>query len=208
MDIKQSAAGGLDSYNLEFSVSPRKLDEAENKETEWCNDYAEEGFGLLDGVPEYKEPIRALARWAVGRGFETDDRTKTVLENLQGSGEDSFQSICTNHIIVKKTNGEAFAEIIRNDKGTLINLKPLNPKNVKVVYNSQGLIIKYKVRTGKNSWTVKETKEILHSINDRIASENHGTPPGKPVNGSWKLKGRLWKDTERSLTAQQLELFM
>jgi hypothetical protein len=189
-DLRQTSTGGLDSgTSLAFSIGQRTLDEAgTQKETEWSNDYATKGFGIFDQVPEFKEPIKALIRWSVGRGYETDAMTRAILENLTGWGEDSFQSIMTNLLITKKTNGDAYAEIIRNDGGTLINLKPLNPINVKTIVNQKGIITRYKVKNLGKGYTIKETSEILHLCNDRIANEIHGTPAWKAC--KWELEAK------------------
>jgi len=177
-NISNTTTTSLDGANLDYQIPHETIDEeGKQKESHWDNNYWSEGLGILKNIPEYKEPIRALARWAVGKGYEADNRTKVRLDNITGSGEDSFQSIMTNHIIVKKTNGDAFAEIIRNDKGILINLKPLNPANMRTVFNSKGMIIRYEELNSKGKVKRKfETTEIFHSMNDRIANEIHGTP--------------------------------
>ena len=159
----------------DYSVSSATLDEAETKEYKWDNPNWSEYLGYLKKIPEFKEAIRALARWTTGKGYETDNRTKVILENITGWGEDSFQSIVTGMIIVKKANGDAYAEIIRNDKGTLINLKPLNPSNVTTVTNAKGFIIRYEVKQAKGKKKNFQPQEILHLCNDRIANEIHGT---------------------------------
>jgi hypothetical protein len=187
-NINRTTTTDLDNYNLDYSTPQGYIDEESNKETYWNNDYWNEGLGLWDDNPAYKEPIRALARWAIGRGYETNTRTRVLLDNITGAGEDSFQSIMTNHIIVKKTNGESFIEIIRDDKGTLINLKPLNPGNVRVVWDNKGLIKRYDIKDSSGKWIKFNRKEIFHSINDRIASQIHGTPAWKSC--KWELETR------------------
>jgi hypothetical protein len=187
-NLNQTTTTDLNNANLNYSTPTGYIDEESTQETYWYNDYWNEGLGLWEDNPAYKEPIRALARWAVGRGFEADTRTRIILENITGAGEDSFQSIMTNHIILKKTNGDNYNEIIRNDKGTLINLKPLNPSNVRVVWDKKGMIKGYDVKNAEGKWIRFDKKDIFHSMNDRIASQIHGTPAWKAC--KWELETR------------------
>lgn len=164
--------------DLSYEVESKNLDTAgAGKETEWTNPFWGKYLGYLKTLPEYKEPIRALARWTVGKGYDTDNRTKVILDSITGWGEDSFQSILTSMIIIKKTNGDAYAEIIRDDDGKLINLKPLDPGKIKIIVNQKGLIIRYE------EWGIQprefkrniEVKDMLHLCNDRVGNEIHGT---------------------------------
>ncbi len=188
-NLQNTTQTDLNDASLDYSTPQGYIDEASDREIYWNNDYWNEGLGLWEDNPAYKEPIRALARWSVGKGYETEDtRTQILLESLDGWGEDSFQSILTNLIILKKTNGDAFAEIIRNDNGTLINLKVLNPSNVRIVVDNKGMIKRYDVRNSKSEWIKFKPFEILHLCNDRIASQIHGTPAWKAC--KWELETR------------------
>lgn len=195
-DINKTTQTALDSSNLEYQTPFENIDEAHDKEYYWLNDFWSEGLGLFKHNPAYKERIRALARWAVGKGFETDNRTKVRLQNIIGWGEDSFQSIMTNLLIVKKTNGDAYAEIIRNKKGELINLKPLNPSCVRIVVNSKGMIKRYDVQE-QGEWKERKKEDILHLCNDRIASEIHGTPAWQACKWELEAKTEVMQDWRR-----------
>jgi len=198
-NLSKTTITDLNNANLDYSTPAGYIDEESANEIYWYNDYWQEGLGLWEDNPAYKEPIRALARWTVGKGYETDTRTKVILENITGWGEDSFQSILTNAIIVKKTNGDSYTEIIRNEKGTLINLKPLNPANVRIVINPKGMIKRYDVKDSSGKWKRFQTFEILHLCNDRIASQIHGTPAWKAC--KWELEARkeVLENTRRIL---------
>ncbi|KKL46805.1 hypothetical protein LCGC14_2341900 [marine sediment metagenome] len=77
--------------------------------------------------------------------------------------------------IVKKINGDAYAEIIRSDEGTLINLKPLDPSGIVVVFNEQGVIDHYEQVTEKEKPNVNiPVEKMFHIVNDRVADETHG----------------------------------
>lgn len=179
-DLNETTTGGLDSSVQNYSVNAAVIDEpSKTTETIWDNRNFSTYLGYYKKIPEFKEAIRALARWSVGRGYVVSSGDKIILEHIKGSGEDTFQSIMTNHIIIKKVNGDAYAEIIRadNEEHTLINLKPLNPASMRTIFNSKGIIIRYEEWSpdGKEAKRTFKVEEIFHSMNDRIANETHGT---------------------------------
>ncbi len=175
-----NAATTTTSTVTDYSVSHKIVDEpSKTTETTWENPYWSKYLGYYKQIPEFKEAIRALARWAVGRGYNCDTRTSIILDLIKGAGEDTFQSIITNHIITKKVNGDSYAEIIREPKsGILINLKPLNPGTMRTVFSKKGMILRYEEfdpsSKGKEAIRKYEPSEIFHSMNDRVANETHG----------------------------------
>ncbi len=154
---------------------------SDQKETKWINSKYSQQLGYYKTIPELQKSINALATWTVGKGFTSDNKTTVLLDNIRGWGEDTFLSIMTNMLITKKIAGDAFAEIIRNQKtGTLLNLKPIDPGTIKIVVNRQGVINKYEqiAKVGKRKGKVVnkfKTQEIFHISNDRTADEIHGT---------------------------------
>ena len=172
----------------DYSVDREVIDEAQQKETYWNNPNWSEYLGYFKNIPEFKEAIKALARWTIGKGFVTDKNTEVLLENITGWGEDSFQSILQNMIIVKKVNGDAFAEIIKDNKGELKNLKPLNPSNVKIIVDKKGVIERYDVKQGDGNFKKFQPIQIFHLCNDRIANEIHGTSAVEAV--KWVIDAR------------------
>jgi len=146
-------------------------------------------LAYFEEVAEYNSAILALARWTVGLGFETDTRTKVILDNITGWGEDSFQSILQNMIIIKKVNGDAFAEIIRDDEtGSFINLKPLNPETMRTIVDTKGIIIRYEEWDKKKRLRKFETNKILHLCNNRIGNQIRGYSTVKPI--KWVIDAR------------------
>jgi hypothetical protein len=175
-DINETTT--TDSSSLsDYSVDSQTLDQAgDQKETWYINSNAGKQLGYYKSIPELKQAIDALARWTAGKGWEADGRTTILLDRIKGWGEDSFQSIMTNMIKTKKIYGDAFSEIIRDEEGTLINLKPLNPADIKIVTNKAGMIIRYdQVNRMEGKYNKRFTPDqILHLCNDRIAEEIHG----------------------------------
>ncbi len=151
---------------------------SENKETEYSWANWTKWYGYYRKVPVLKKSIDAYATWAVGKGYEADNFTTAQLSNITGWGEDTFQSILWNMVVIKKINGDSFAEIIRNEKtGTLVNLKTLDPGSMKVIVNDKGIIKRYEqtTKTGDKTAQVKyRPDQILHLVNERVADEIHG----------------------------------
>jgi len=173
-NISNTTTTGMNAGIPEYSVSSKVLDEnTGEKEFYYYNANWSKYLGYLKQIPEFKEAIRALARWTCGKGFVTDSSTKVRLNFIRGWGEDSFQSILTNMIIIKKANGDAYSEIIKDENGKLINLKPLNPANVRHVISQKGIIKRYDIFMN-GEWKPYPKEKIFHICNDRIASEAHG----------------------------------
>ena len=144
-DIRQTTTTGLKTGVPDYKVSPQTIDEAgHQKETYYQNPNFTKYLGYYKTIPELKQAVDALARWTAGRGWTSDDGTRTRLERIKGWGEDTFDSILWNLLVMKKINGDSYAEIIRwPDNGDLINLKPLNPQKIQIVVNSKGVIERY-----------------------------------------------------------------
>jgi len=178
LDIGKTTTTDLDTEVSDYSVSPKATDYADagDKETTYEFPKASEYIGYYKNIPELKKAVDALAMWTAGKGFEASERDKLILENVSGWGEDSFDSILMNMIVVKKIIGDSFAEIIRDESdGRLINLKPISPERMKVVVGSNGIIKRYEQHLSNKEWKILETKDVLHLCNDRFADEIHGT---------------------------------
>ena len=176
-DVGQLTTTLLKSGVPDFKVSPKTIDEAGiQPETFWENPNWSTYLGYLKTIPEYRNAVRALAIWACGKGWECPLNEHTaILERIRGWGEDTFDSIMQDMIVVKKTNGDAYLEIIRNDNGTPLNLKKLNPSKVRIAVNPKGLIVGYDIMQADGKWHRVSIKDIFHISNDRVANEIHGT---------------------------------
>ena len=157
LDINKTSRTDLTNSYDDYSVNAQVIDEAgEQNETEWNFPDANTHLGYYKSIPELKKAIDSLSIWTVGKGVQANDFDSVIIENWKGWGEDTFQSIMENLIVQKKVFGDAFAEIIRNDNGTIINLKPLNPSSMSIIVNDKGMIIRYEQRIGK-----KQTRCII-----------------------------------------------
>ena len=170
-NISNTAVGT--STIQDYSVSSKVIDEAQSDEFYWYNSNFSKYLGYYKQIPELKKAVDALACWTAGKGWTADNHTTNNLNIISGWGEDSFDSIMQNMIIVKKINGDAYSEIIKQ-KSTIFNLKPLNPSNVRHVVDKKGIIKRYDVWNG-SKWEEFKPQDIFHISNDRVASEIHGT---------------------------------
>lgn len=179
LDVTNTTYTDMRTKVDDYSVNKMVIDEAGvNAETYWENQNWPQYLGYYKTIPELKKAIDALACWTAGKGYIANRRTTNQLKLFTGWGEDSFDSIMQNMIIVKKINGDAYAEIIKEEKtNMIINLKPLNPYNIRTVVNQKGRIIRYE-EYDPSKKKVKRTfkpEQIFHIVNDRVANEIHGT---------------------------------
>ena len=109
-----------------------------------------------------------------------------------------MQSILWNMMNVKKYQGDAFSQIIRNDKETWINLKPLDTGSMKTI-TINGVIDRYeqisKIKDKPNQKF--KPREILHFVNDRIEDEIHGTSMSEAVEWIILARNEAMRDWRR-----------
>ena len=176
-DIQQTTQTDLAGKVTDYSVTSGRIDQAGgNEETYWDNTNFEKYLGYYYSIPEFKKAVDTYATWVLGKGYTTDARTNAILENITGWGEDSFLSILWNMLVVKKFNGDSYSEIMRDPKtGIILNLKPLNPSNVRHVVGKKGIIKFYEYTQADGKKIRYKPNEIFHLCNDRIADQIHGT---------------------------------
>jgi len=174
-DITQTTNTDLDTTIDDFEVGAMHLDSPSGtKETKYVNSDFTKWLGYYK-TTSIKKPIDAYATWVLGKGFETAlPKDRVILDNITGWGEDTFLSIMWNMLVTKKFNGDSYAEIIRNDDGLLINIKPLNAGNMANITNQQGIIIRYEYTLPTGKTQKFQPNEILHLVNDRVGDEIHG----------------------------------
>ena len=178
LDIGKTDVTNLANNLSDYSVDSQATDYADSgvDETTYSFPKATEYIGYYKSIPELKKAVDALAMWSVGKGYTTNNKSLVILDGLKGWGEDTFDSIIRNMIVVKKIVGDSFAEIIRNQEtGTLINIKPISPERMRIVVGSNGLVKRYEQRGIDGSWKKFKPEDILHFSNERFADEIHGT---------------------------------
>lgn len=196
-DINKTTTTELDSAGLDYETPTGKIDEAQSKKVFWDNDYWNEGLGMRQNIAIYKESMKAITRWAFGRGLETDNKTKTEFDNITGAGDEDIISILQNLQNTAFDNGDSYAEIIRNDSGTLINLKVLNPSNVRIEYNEKGMKECFWIKQANKTHKRFEVEKIFHIQVDKIANETHGTPKWQACKFELEAKKEAMADWRR-----------
>jgi len=175
-DIGNADYGNLKNTQTDYSVNAVTTDSAnDSKETYYDNTNWSQYLGYYKTIPELASAIDAKATWTIGKGFKSDDITTMKLSNIRGWGKDSFNTILENAVRTYHIGGDSFCEIIRDPKGNLINLKPLDPSNIRIVVDRKGIIIRYEQINKIKKTTHKfEPENIFHLARNRVADEIHG----------------------------------
>lgn len=186
-DITQTTTTDLTNTIADFSVEPKNTDTSQGYgEKYWDNKDFKKWYGYYAQIPEIKSIIDRYADWVLGRGYEVKNpRNKVVLDHITGWGEDTFLAILWNMLVVKKFNGDAYAEIVRDKKGMIQNIKVLDPSTMRTVTNPAGKVIRYEQRTTGQEPKIFQPDEILHFCNNRVADNIHGQSIIEPV--EWTL---------------------
>ena len=179
-NIGNATTTSLNSSLPKYSVQSMALVEAMKQEKTYStnNQFWSERLGYYKKIPELKQAVDSLALWVAGKGWTcelTDDQI--ILEGISGWGEDTFDSLMQQAIFIKKIQGEAYFEIVRNE-GELINLKPINPGRMRNVVDNKGILMEYEELDPKDLNKAVRTykvNEIFHVVNGRVANEIQGT---------------------------------
>lgn len=176
LDLGKTTTTEFDSGVTDITVTSETIDEQNRMgETFWDFPDASENLGIYNDRPEIHSGLRAFADWVCGKGYETATQNmNTTLSFIKGIGNENFLSIAMQLLINKKVFGDAFAQIIRNEKNTLINLKLLYTGNMRVVFDENGLIKRYEYKIGKKDFKKFKPEEILHVTENRMSGEVHG----------------------------------
>lgn len=175
LDIDKVKVGDASTLMPDITVDTATTDGATEDETTYQNSNYSQQFGYYKNQADVKAAIDTRAVWTVGKKWTTlDNRTEVTLNRMRGWGEDTFQTILLNMHIVKRIGGDSFSEIINNDKGTLINLKPLDPSVMRIV-SKKGILVRYEQVLKGGGVKKFQPHQILHLMNKRVADEIHGT---------------------------------
>ncbi len=181
--IASTSASDLTNAMTDFSVDSQSTDGAtDQKETRW--NHTQEDVTWTDALGYYKDKktpeitavIDAGANWTWGKGFDADPETSVILEHAIGMGFDTFNSFGENGERTLSLGGNFYAEIILDDDGELINLKPLDPEVITHIANKEGIIIKFE-QTSKIKGNKPRTifpENMFYLPRNRIADEIHG----------------------------------
>jgi len=160
----------------DFIVNSKTLDTTNGEEeTYWYFSNATQNIGYYSEIPEINSAANTLSTWATSRGYTTSNkRLELDLKAITGMGKDSFETIMWQHLVMKFVVGDSFAEIKRNKDARLINLIPISPERVRIVFNKNGTIKRYDV-WNSSEWREIPVNKMLHSSNKRLGDQLHGT---------------------------------
>ena len=199
-NIDNSVASDLTSSMVSYSVGGEETDGVPSAgELVYQLKRWSEFLGYYKSIPELQTAVDALALWTMGAGFEAEPRTELLLGTIKGHGKDSFNSILSNMIRVYTIAGDSYAEIIRDPKGMLVNLKPLDPSSIAIIYSTKGRIIRYEQKSKNKVDKRFKPSEILHLSRKRIADEVHGISVIPSVEVIINMRNEAMSDWKRVL---------
>lgn len=175
LNISSTTTTNLTGTVPDFIVKQKALDAVSpnQDETYWYFDEATTHLGYYHTASEVFAAANAMAAWAFGGGWSADARTTVILDHIKGMGKDTFAKIIKNHEVMKLIVGDAFIELKYKDD-VLINMIPISPERVRIVFNPDGMIKRYDAWNGKE-WRAIPKEKMLHSSNKRIGDQLHGT---------------------------------
>ncbi|MDD4110490.1 MAG: phage portal protein [Clostridia bacterium] len=212
LDTTKTQQSDFTNQVKEYEVTPLNVNEAKDlDETTWTNDRASIQWGWFNSNPDLKSALVMKAIWDVGKGYTADASTTVTLEHIRGNGKQSFRDILFSMEIMKRIYGDAFAEIITDTKtGKLINLKLLNPANIRIVYNKFGDIIRYEQFNKPND--AKPTKwkpeEILHFQNLSMCGQIHGISEIDVLEPTLKADEESFADVRKVMHNQAIPMIL
>jgi len=200
-DIGSSVASDLTNAMTAYSVDSQDTDGIQDQpETTWQMTEWSINLGYYKEIPELQTAIDAKANWTLGAGYTSDEVTMMLLNNIRGNGKESFNTILMNMIRTYTIGGDAFAEVVRDEDGVLVNLKPLDPSTIVIVINRQGRIKRYE-QVSKTKIPNKRFKpeQIFHLSRKRIADEIHGISVVPSVKWIINARNEAMSDWKRVL---------
>jgi len=177
LNLSQATTTNFTGEVPDFIVNSKALDSA-NKSQEETYLYFEDAqrmLGYVYQIPEIFNAASALCTWTVNRGWKTEDSTLMAeLKHVKGIGNQTFTQIMWSHIFVKLIVKDAFIEVKRGKNDIILNMIPISPERVRVVFGKNGLIKRYDVWNG-SKWVEVKQENMYHSTNKRIADQMGGT---------------------------------
>lgn len=197
LDINRAVSSDMTNKVDDVEIPTMTTDGiSDQKETRYSNPNWTKYWGIFNASTDVQSGLIMKGVWDTGRGYTTDNATQPILDKITGWGKETFEDILFNMDITKNIGGDSYAEVVRNDKGTLVNLKCLDPQSITHVVNGKGIIIYYEQTSKKSFLKFFKKKvvrkiplnEMFHLTCNRIADQIHGIS---------KIAG-----VERNVTAQ------
>ena len=217
LDTTKTQQSDFTNQVKEYEVTPLNVNEAKDlEETVWTNDRASIQWGWFNSNPDLKSALVMKAIWDVGKGYTADVHTTNILNLISGNGKQTFRDILFSMEIMKRIYGDAFAEIITHngkklsEGGIIINVKLLNPANIKVIFNKKGIIKRYEQfsTTAKDVVTKWDKEEILHFTNMSMCSQIHGISEIDVLEPTLKADEESFADVRKVMHNQAIPMIL
>lgn len=177
LQISKTDISNLTGRVEAVKVDPMEMDSPRDQdETEWTNTKASQYWGYFNKVPDLKSALLLKSIWTVGKGYTAEPADQVILDHMTGWGFDTWDDIIFNLDVSRRIFGDAYAEKIYADNGTLLNLKPLNSASMKHIVNRKGQLIRFEQTTNvKGANPIKfKPKDIFYLANNRLGDSIHG----------------------------------
>ena len=192
---------------IDVTVTSLNTDGATGQEEYyWQNNNWSEYWGYFndEDLGELKNAFIMKSIWTVGKGYTADPATMVTLDHITGWGKDTFKDILFNMDLMSRLSGDAYAEIIMDDKtNTLLNLKVLDPGSIKIVVDKKGILKRYE-QTSKLSGDVIKFKpnQIFHLSHNRFADQIHGISDITSIKNTILAEKESFIDTKKLMHRQ------
>lgn len=182
LDATKITLSNMSNVVKDWQVTPRTPDGISGqRETYYLNSNFAKQWGYFLAHPDLHSAILMKAIWDVGKGYTTDVITQVQLEHIMGKGKETFGDILFNMDVISLVGGDAYAEIIWEDKKTrssILNLKVLDPSTIRSVWGDNGMLIRYeqvnKIPGISNPPKEFQPEDIFHLSNSMLADQIHG----------------------------------
>jgi hypothetical protein len=200
-DIAAASASEVRNQVTDYAVYSDVTDAGDGtQEYKYQNANWSKFLGYYKSIPELKIAVDTKANWVLGNGYVADEHTSIVLDRIKGTGKDSFNSILENMERTCYIAEDAYAEIITDDDGLLINLKPLDPSSIIVVHNNKGMVLRYEqLSKNKNPNKKFKPEDIFVLSHNRVADEVHGSSVVEAVENIILMRNEAMSDWKRVL---------
>ena len=174
-DLNKATTTDFTNQVPDFIMDAKVLDvDNSSGETITYFENAVTDIGYWQNDPIVFSAANGLATWAFSLGWTSDTDTITEFEHFTGRGNETFETIMWNHEVMKLVVGDAFMEMVWNEKMTkILNLINISPERVRVI-SKDGRILRYEVWNG-SKWKKFKTTHMYHTSNKRIGDQVHGT---------------------------------
>jgi hypothetical protein len=212
LNITNTTLGDNTNSVAQYEIGALNVETPQNlEETEYTIKRAAEYWGWFNTHPDLQSAFVMKGVWDVGKGYTADAETMVILDHINGNGKQSFKDILFSMDISTNLYGESYAEIIRDeDTDELINLKLLNPANIKTIYGKRGDIIRYEqFNTNKIKQTEWKPEQILHFSNmGGICGKMGGISKIEALENTLKADMESFDDVRKVMHSQAIPLIL